>query len=337
MLTRRRVVTSALAATTAGVFPFHVCKAQAAEYTLKYANNLPADHPMNVRSQEAAKQITAETNGRLELRLFPNNQLGSDADMLSQLRSGALELLNLAGPNLSTFVPLASLSDVGFAWSGYDKVWPAMDGDLGAFIRDNIRKAGLHVFDRMWDTGFRHITAADKPITTPADLARFKLRVPPSPLWTSMWKDLGANPANINFNEVYSSLQTKLVDGQENPLSIIWFAKLYEVQKFCSLTNHVWTGYYTLANRRSWGSVPADMQEIVAKHLDAAAVGERQDLAAMSDSLQGQLASKNLVFNKVDSAPFRDALKKAGFYDEWKAKYGEEGWSILERYAGKLG
>jgi tripartite ATP-independent transporter DctP family solute receptor len=336
MLTRRNLINSTAAAGTLATFGFHVGKVAAAEFTLNYANNLPADHPMNVRSREAADRIKTETGGQLKIELFPNNQLGSDADMLSQLRSGALGLLNLAGPNLSNFVMHASLSDVGFAWSGYDKVWPAMDGELGAFIRGKIRQSGLHVLDAMWDTGFRQITTADKPITSPADVARLKLRVPPSPLWTSMWKALGASPANINFSEVYPSLQTKVVDGQENPLSIIWFAKLYEVQRFCSLTNHVWTGYYTLAHRRTWEGLPAILQEIATKHLNAAARAERDDLAAINDSLQGQLAAKNLVFNSVDSAPFREALSKGGFYQEWKGKYGEEGWSILERYAGKL-
>jgi tripartite ATP-independent transporter DctP family solute receptor len=244
--------------------------------------------------------------------------------MLSQLRSGALGILNLAGPNLSNFVMHASLSDVGFAWSGYDKVWPAMDGELGAFIRGKIRQSGLHVLDAMWDTGFRQITTADKPITSPADVARLKLRVPLSPLWTSMWKALGASPANINFSEGYPSLQTKVVDGQENPLSIIWFAKLYEVQRFCSLTNHVWTGYYTLAHRRTWEGLPANLQEIATKHLNAAARAERDDLAAINDSLQGQLAARTL--SSIASIPRRFARRsaRAGFIRNGRASMGRK-------------
>src|SRR5918912_2743021 len=105
---------------------------------------------------------------------------------------------------------------------------------------------------KIWDNGFRQITTSTKPIQTPDDLKNFKIRVPPSPLWTSMFKALGAGPTTINFNEVYSALQTKVADGQENPLAIIDTAKLYEVQKYCSLTNHQWAGYHVAFNTAAW-------------------------------------------------------------------------------------
>ncbi|WP_435336195.1 TRAP transporter substrate-binding protein, partial [Klebsiella pneumoniae] len=110
--------------------------------------------------------------------------------------------------------------------------------------------------ERIWDNGFRQITSSTRPIAGPADLQGFKIRVPVSPLWTSMFKALDSAPASINFAEVYSSLQTKIVDGQENPLAIISTAKLYEVQKYCSLTNHMWDGFWFLANRRAWERLP---------------------------------------------------------------------------------
>ena len=128
---------------------------------------------------------------------------------------------------------------MGFAFNDYPSVWKAMDGDLGAYIRGQIAKANIVAMDKIWDNGFRQITSSTKPIAAPADLKGFKIRVPVSPLWTSMFKALDASPASINFAEVYSALQTKIVDGQENPLAIISTAKLFEVQKYCSLTNHM--------------------------------------------------------------------------------------------------
>ena len=110
--------------------------------------------------------------------------------------------------------------------------------------------------EKIWDNGFRQTTTSTKPIVTPGRLRGMKLRVPPSPLWTSMFKAFDAAPASINFNEVYSALQTKIVDGQENPLAIISTAKLYEVQKYCSLTNHMWDGFWFLANQRAWEALP---------------------------------------------------------------------------------
>ena len=257
---------------------------------------------MNVRGQQAADRILKATGGRVEIRLFPNNQLGSDTDMLSQLRSGAIEFFTLSGLILSTLVPPASINGVGFAFKDYDQVWAAMDGKLGAYVRGEIDKRGLHALDKIWDNGFRQTTTSSKPIKTPDDMRGMKLRVPVSPLWTSMFTALGASPASINFSEVYSALQTHIVDGQENPLSLIDTAKLYEVQKYCSMTNHMWDGFWFLANRRAWERLPPDLQEIVAREINASAVAEREDLAKANTEVKAGLEGKGLVFNDVDTA-----------------------------------
>jgi tripartite ATP-independent transporter DctP family solute receptor len=327
---------TAASAVVSGIGAPLVARAQAAEFTYKYANNLPDSHPMNVRAREMAAAIKADTNGRFELQIFPNNQLGSDTDMLSQIRSGGVEFFTLSGLILATLVPAASINGIGFAFPDYDTVWKAMDGDLGAYVRGEINKAGLVVMDKIWDNGFRQTTSSTKPINGPEDFKGFKIRVPVSPLWTSMFKAFDAAPASINFSEVYSSLQTKVVEGQENPLAIISTAKLYEVQKYCSLTNHMWDGFWFLANRRAWEAVPQDVRAIVAKHINAAAVSERADVAKLNAGLQQELAGKGLVFNQPTVAPFRDKLRAAGFYAEWRGKYGDQAWELLEKAVGKL-
>jgi tripartite ATP-independent transporter DctP family solute receptor len=211
-----------------------------------------------------------------------------------------------------------------------------MDGDLGGYVRAQIGNANLFAMEKIWDNGFRQTTTSTKPVQSPDDFRGMKLRVPPSPLWTSMFKAFDASPASINFNEVYSALQTKIVDGQENPLAIIATAKLYEVQKYCSLTNHMWDGFWFLANQRAWQSLPDDVRAIVARNVNAAGVKEREDVAKLNATLQQELAGKGLVFNQPDQAPFRDKLRAAGFYTEWKAKYGDEAWGLLEKSVGKL-
>ncbi len=337
ILSRRRLLTvgsTALAGAVVGA-PF-IARAQQAEFSYKYANNLPETHPMNARAREMTEAIRKETNGRVDIQIFPNSQLGSDTDTLSQVRSGGVEFFTLSGLILSTLVPAASINGVGFAFPNYDAVWKAMDGDLGAYVRAQIAKANLVAMDKIWDNGFRQTTSSTKPINTPDDLKGFKIRVPVSPLWTSMYKAFESAPASINFNEVYSSLQTKVVEGQENPLAIIATAKLYEVQKYCSLTNHMWDGFWFLANRRAWEKLPQDLRTTVAKHINAAAEKEREDVAKLNANLQQELAGKGLIFNQPDPAPFRDKLRQAGFYAEWKGKYGEEAWAILEKSVGKL-
>jgi tripartite ATP-independent transporter DctP family solute receptor len=308
----------------------------APEFSLKYANNVPVTHPLNVRAKEAMDRIKTQTNGRVEIEIFPNNQLGSDTDMLSQLRSGAIEFFTLSGLILSTLVPVASINGIGFAWTSYDQVWPAMDGGLGAYIRAQIQKAGLHAMEQAWDNGFRQITSSTRPIKTPEDLAGFKIRVPPSPLWTSMFKAFDAAPTSINFSEVYSALQTKVVEGQENPLAVIFFAKLYEVQKYLSQTNHMWDGFWFLANGKAWQGLPADVRDVIARNLNQAARDQREDVKKANDTLQADLTSKGLEFIKVDPAPFRAKLQSAGFYKEWRGKYGDEAWAVLEKFTGPI-
>jgi len=327
---------SAASAVLGGIGAPFVARAQQAEFTYKYANNAPDTHPMNVRAREMAEAIKTETNGRFDLQVFPNNQLGSDTDMLSQIRSGGIEFFTLSGLILATLVPAASINGIGFAFPDYDTVWKAMDGDLGAYVRGEIAKANLVAMDKIWDNGFRQTTSSTKPIKTPEDYKGFKIRVPVSPLWTSMFKAFDASPASINFSEVYSALQTKIVEGQENPLALISTAKLYEVQKYCSLTNHMWDGFWFLANRRAWEKIPEDVRAIVARNINAAAVKERVDTAKLNGNLRGELESKGLVFNQPEVAPFREKLRSAGFYAEWKGKYGEQAWEILEKSVGKL-
>ena len=332
--TRRTLLLAGTAASATLAMPW-IAKG-AAEFQLKYANNSPTAHPLNVRAVEAMERIKQETNGRVEIQFFPNNQLGSDTDMLSQLRSGAIEFFTLSGLILATLVPVASINGVGFAFKSYDQVWPAMDGLLGAHVRAAIDKVGLHAFEKMWDNGYRQMTSSTKPINTPDDLKGFKIRVPVSPLWTSMFRAFGASPASINFSEVYSALQTKVVEGQENPLSVIDIAKLYEVQKYCSITNHMWDGFWFLANSAAYKKLPNDLQEIVARNLNAAAEKDRDDIRKLNDSLQGQLTGKGMVFNATDAELFRAALRKAGFYAEWKQKFGAEAWGLLESQVGAL-
>lgn len=333
-ISRRTLLQASAAGAALGTFHIGRGQAQTAEFTYKYAHNLQVTHPLHIRATQAAEKINQETNGRLVIQIFPASQLGSDTDMLSQVRSGGVEFFTLSPLILSTLVPNASLNGIGFAFAQYDAVWKAMDGELGAYVRGQIAKANLHVMDRMWDNGFRQITSSKGPITSPDDLKGFKIRVPVSPLWTSMFNAFQSAPASINFADVYTALQTKVVDGQENPLAIISTAKLFEVQKFCSITNHMWDGFWFLANRRAWDRLPEDVRGIVSRNLNVAAVQQRADVALLNATVRSDLTSKGMVFNETQPGPFREALKKAGFYAEWQKKYGDEAWDILQRATG---
>jgi tripartite ATP-independent transporter DctP family solute receptor len=332
----RRTVLRTLAATSAVPLIGMPHVARAAEIELKYGNNLPLSHPLNIRAQEAAERIARETNGKVEIKIFPNNQLGGDTDMLSQVRNGGITFFTPSALVIATLVPVAAINAVGFAFADYDQVWKAMDGKLGAHVREAISKVNLYAFEKMWDNGFRQMTTSGKAIESAKEMAGLKIRVPVSPLSISMFKALDAAPASLQFSEVYSALQTKVVDAQENPLPIIQVAKLYEVQKSCAISNHIWDGFWFIANGRAWRGLPADVQKIVADAINDAGVKQRGDIKALNETVQADLQSKGLAFNKTNPDSFRAKLREAGFYKEWQERFGAEAWGLLEGAVGKL-
>ena len=333
-LTRRQVLAGASALP---LFSILTHRADAAEFELKYATGQDPTHPVNLRAKEALDRIREATSGRVSIKLFPANQLGSDTDLLAQVRYGAVEFFNLSSLILSTFVPLSGITSVGFAFKNYDDVWKAMDGDLGNYIRAEIAKTPIFAVSRIWDNGFRHITSSSREIKSPADLKAFKVRVPAAPPLTSLFQALDAAPSPINFNETYTALQTKVVEGQENPLAIIATARLYEVQKSCSLTGHVWDGYWVLGNKRAFQKLPADVQQIITREIDKSAIDQRADVAKLNGKLMTDLKAKGLNFITVPQEDFRKKLSSTIFYSQWKSKYGAAAWELLEKVAGKLG
>ena len=302
---------------------------------LRYGTAFPTDHPGAKRIAEAAAAVAKDTNGQVDLQVYPNSQLGSEPDMFSQTRSGALDFMSTSGVN-QTVVPVGGINAVAFAFESYDKVWAAMDGDLGDHVRGQFDKVGLHVMPKMLDNGYRNITTGAKPVTNPADLKGLKIRVPGNQLWVTLFTALGAAPTSINFGELYAALQTRVVDGQENPLALIDSAKLYEVQKHVALTGHIWDGHFIFANNRRWKALPTEVRDVLTKHLSDAATNEREDIIALNSSLQDKLKGAGLQFNVPEKGAFRDLLKSAGFYADWKKRFGDEPWALLEKYTGPL-
>src|SRR5215475_1597753 len=227
-----------LGAAAAGVAAPWVARAAEPEFRLKFGNIVSGDHPLNTSMAKAGERIKNETDGRVTIELFP--------------QTGVL---------MSTLVPVASINGIGFAYPTYDKVWESLDGPLGGHVRKAFSGAGIVCLEKSWNHGFREVTSSTKPILTPDDLNGFKIRVPPSPLWTSMFKAFGAAPVSIPWAETYSAMQTRIADGLEQPLVGLLVDKMYEVQKHCSLTNHMWDGFWILSNKRVWNGIPANLRE----------------------------------------------------------------------------
>ena len=331
-LNRRSFIAATAALPLAGLHS----GARAAEFDMKWGCFAPPDHPLSVNAVEAARRIAEESKGRVSIKYFPSSQLGGDTDMLSQVRSGALDLYTTSASFLTTLNPTVGPSALGFAFKDYATIWNAVDNDLGRVARSAAAAANIHVFEKYWDLGFRTVSSGTRPITTLADMQGLKIRVPVLPMFFGMFRALGAAPVSMNFSELYTSLQTRLVEGQENPLVNVWTAKLYEVQKFVALTNHCWEGMLVAANRSRFGALPPDIQEVISRNINAAALKEREDMRKLNADVQAKLEAAGLKFNPVDIAPFRERLKQAGYYAEWRQKMGAEAWSALEKYTGPL-
>ena len=338
--TTRRSFTRLAAAGAASAVMFNIVRVlgDTPQFQYKFGSDLPLSHPNTLRLKEAVDRIREQSGGRLSIAIFANNVLGGDTSMLSQLRGGALEFLVFGGDILATILPVADLAGTPYAFqelrSGLGRGRRRCRRSIcasgsPASASTCWRASGISAFARSPATFARS--------TTPADLKGFKIRVPVSPMRLAMFKALGASPTTLNFAELYSALQTHLVDGQETPLVVIETAKLYEVQKYCSITRHVWTGQLTLANMAAWQRLPADLRQIAAQNINAAAVTSRADVVKMEASARQRMAAHGLVFNDPDPLPFRDALKTSGFYAEWRGRFGNEAWGLLEKYSGALG
>ncbi len=333
LMTRKRFLVGAAAA--AGALATRPVRA-ARTTVIRLGLDLPTDHPTTVNAIEAGRKIKDATKGAVDLQVFPNSQLGDDTHMLSNLRSGAMQMMAIGDNILGTLVPSAAIDNVGFAFDTVEKAWAALDGGVGDIVRADIAKTGLVPMHRIWDEGFRQITTSPRPINTPEDLHGLKMRVPPSPISLSIFQSLGAAPVTINASELYTALQTHVVDGQENPLGNIETMKLYQVQKYTALSGHMWVGYWMLVNGMFWQSLSPENRKIVADTFDAQAVLQREANQKLDGTLEATLKQQGMIFTTPEHAAFHDALGKAGFYKTWQGKFGPALWSALEKFTGPL-
>jgi tripartite ATP-independent transporter DctP family solute receptor len=333
-LARRRFATASAAALASVAFVR--TPARAATWAYRYASNLSVDHPLNVSMQQCWDAVRRGTGGRLDVTTFPNSQLGGDTSVLSQLRSGAVQFFTLDGGILQAVVPVAAIQGIGFAFKDSADAFRALDGPLGDYVRKEIAAKGLYVHPKMWENGMRQITSSTKPMRTAEDLSGFRIRTPAGALWVDLFKSFGASPTPINFNETYTALQTKIVDGEENPYAIIDSAHLYEVQRYLTVTNHMWSAYHLLGNSDAWRALPPDVQKIADRNLTKFALQQRVATAERNASLADQLARRGMKISAADTSTFRARLQTSGFYGRWKTAFGQTAWDLLESHTGKL-
>ena len=329
---KRRSFTAATAAAFASIAVVRA-PARAAQFQYKCGSDLSLGDAVNVRAVQMWDAVEKESGGRLSVRNFPDNQLGSILAQLSQVRSGAQEFMFNSGAQFP-MVPVAMIENTGYAFRSMAEGLAAMDGPLGAYIRKEIEAAGIVVMPHIWGNGMRQVTNSVHPVNVPADLEGLKLRMPPSKIFIDMFRAFGAATTPLNFNELYSAMQTKLVDGAELPLSAMEGMHVAEVQKYLSMTNHIWAGKWLIANKDAWNALPKDIQAIVVRNSDKYGALERRDYAVQDAALRDKIVREGMKINFPNPEPFR--AKLGPYYAYWKSQFGSA-WDLLEASVGKLG
>ena len=306
-----------------------------AEFRFTQFHNQTAESSLHKRLSEMWTAINKETNGRVEAQVFPlnNNVAGSDPAALKMLVAGEIQFFTLMGGLLGAAVPVAEIQQVPFAFKTAPHAHQVVDGALGAYVREEMASKGIHGFPvGAFDNGMRQITPVSKPVVVPADLKGMRMRVPAGQMFDDMFRTLGCQPVTINSIDIYAALKSGKADAQENPLALVDSFKLYEVIKYVSMTNHMWSGFNQMAHLPTWQRLPTDIKQVIERNLTRAVRLQREDQEAANGRLRAELTKRGLIFNDVDQAPFRRQL--SGFYKTWKEKLGTKAWTLLEQAAG---
>ena len=333
-LSRRSFLTAA----TIGSVTILTRAQRAAEFRFAQYHNQIADSPLHRRLTDMWEAVRKESGGRVETQIFPENNKnpGSDPAVLKLLVSGEVQFFTLMGGILGNVVPAANIQQVPFAFRSADQAHKALDGPLGAYLREEMAAKGIVSFPvGAFDNGMRQIGGRTRPVRVPADLAGLKVRVPDGKMFDDMVRALGAEPVTVNSSGIYGALKAGTVDAQENPLAYMDFFKHYEVMKYISMTNHMWSGFNMLANQAAWNKIPADIRTSIERNVTRAVRLQREDQQKANAAARPSIAGHGLAFNEVEQAPFR--AKMAGVYAEWKKMLGSKAWSLLETETGRLG
>lgn len=332
-ITRARFAAGATAAIAAA--PAFIRSAgAAAQFQYKHGHHLPATSPIHIRYVQMWDAVRRETNGRVDVQVFPANQLGTPPAMLTQLRTGAIQFFTASGGTMSAIVPSSAIELTGFAFRTVDQGFKAMDGPLGAYIRKDIEKTGLMAAERVWGDGFEVISSTNKPIHSVEDMKGLKLRAPIGAAWVDLFKALGASPTTVDLGEMYTALQTHIVDAQSSPFLEVGLLKLYEIQKFVALTNHIFVGFFLVANGDAIKALPADLQAIVWRNSTKFALLERGDIAVLTRETTADLKRRGMTITTVNGDEFRKTLRP--YYLNLKNQIGATPWGLLEATVGKL-
>jgi len=291
---------------------------------LKLAHYAPIDHPANKAAHMMADAVAQRTNGAVTIKIYPANQLGDGNEVLEQQMKGAVDISLPTQPMLDKYgkagdKPFAVVM-LPFVFKSYEHAWHVLDGPYAKWVAPRFAQLGL-VHLANWEWGFRNLTDTKKPIFSPADVKGLKIRTPGEIQLQATMEAAGAIVTKIAFNELPMALKQGVVDGQENPLSVIYTYKLYETQNYLALTNHVYNSMMAVISKSAWDKLTPDQQKILREEAVKAGNWFRQENVKSENNLIVQLQAKGMKVTLPDHAAFKAAMPPA--------------YAAISKYAGK--
>ncbi|MDT8902912.1 TRAP transporter substrate-binding protein [Anaeroselena agilis] len=297
---------------------------------------------LNEQSHEYAglkkfkEEVEKNSKGRYEVQLYANAQLGDDVKATEALRAGTLEMTAPSTSPLTGMSKELGVFDLPFIFPNSEVAYKVLDGPVGQKILDSLQSKGL-VGLAFWDNGFRHLTNSVREVKTPEDVKGMKVRTMQNPMHLAAWKALGANPTPMPFSEVFTAMQQKTIDGQENPVPTIYQQKFYEVQKYCTLTGHIYTPFVVLMSKKVWDGMSKEDQKIFKDAAVVARDHERKVSADMNKSQVEKLRQAGMTVTELTPAQlkaFQDAV--APVYGEFSGKIGADIVKAVQEEVKKL-
>lgn len=320
-VTPEQPATEAVATTEAVAAPVVVA---ADAKIIKISMGLNEKHPQYLGLKKFEELLEAETQGRFDIQIYPNAALGDDVKAVQDTKMGTLEMVSCSTSPLTGLASEFMVFDLPFMIPSSEVADQVLDGPVGKKIGDSLDAKGLHLLT-YYENGYRQLTNSEREVRTPADLAGLKIRTMENPIHLAAWKALGANPTPMPFSEVFTAMQQETIDGQENPIATIYLQKFFEVQKFVTLTGHVYSPHLVLINADLWKSLSAEDQAIFEKAAKESATYNRQQNREMNASMITDLEAAGMTVTKLTAdelKAFQDAT--APVIAEFEEKIGKD-------------
>ena len=299
-----------------------VATVEAAPVSFKLGHSVSDQHPYHLGAEKFKEIVEKESGGEIEIALFPNNQLGTgERDLLEGLQLGTVDIyVGSTGP-MGGFEKKFMLFDFPFLFKDKAQAYSVLDGEIGQYVMGLLDKIGITGL-AWYENGFRHFTNSRRAVNTPEDAKGLKLRTMENKIHMALWKVMGADPTPMAWGEVFTALQQGTVDGQENPIPIIFVQKIYEVQKHLALTGHVFSPAMIAISKAKFDALSEGQKELFRKAAQESALYQREQITRMEDEQVAQLKELGMEVTEPDVALLREACKPV--YEKYEAEFGKE-------------